>query len=303
MINRKIVCYSCCTGGYDDILQHNVINKDYDYIFFTDNKDLIQKKQIGQWRIRPLVYKKSTNVKNARWHKVNAHLLFPEYEYSLWCDANIIINNEIIYNKINEFIKNGIDFSVPLHPERKCIYEEGEEIKRRQYDSIKTVDAEMNFLKNNNYPVNNGLHETCILFRRHNAIKEMLNCWWKMIKKYSKRDQLSFDYALWKNNTIVHPLYPNGKDHRENGDFTFLYGQNHNSKQKELKCTWLVSKIIKLFYECEENKVKYRFCGIPLFSIKNNNDKQVVKILGVKFSYKKIGTHKMHINFKNYDKE
>ena len=29
---KKFVCYTCCTGGYDDILQYDVLNSGWDYI-------------------------------------------------------------------------------------------------------------------------------------------------------------------------------------------------------------------------------------------------------------------------------
>ena len=225
---KKIVCYTCCSGGYDDILQHKVINSDWDYIFYTDNQDLIQQKQVGHWQIRPLVFNKSTNVKNARWHKVNAHILFPDYEYSLWCDANIIIKNKNIQTKVAELIKNDIKISVPLHPDRNCIYDEAKIIIDRQIDTEKIVNKEMNFLKKQHYPKNNGLNETCIIFRKHHELKEAMDDWWKMILKYSKRDQLSFNYVMWNKNIIVHPLYLDKKAHRLDENFIFLYGKNHN---------------------------------------------------------------------------
>ena len=52
------------------------------------------------------------------------------------------------------------------------------------------------------YPPNNSLAVTMQLLRRHNekdCIKAMEQ-WWEEIKYGSKRDQLSFNYSLWKTN-------------------------------------------------------------------------------------------------------
>ena len=78
----KKVLYSCITGGYDNIPVHKYVAPDWDYVLFTDNENLIKLGKYEHWNIKPLVFNKLTNVKNSRWHKVNAHILFPEYDYS-----------------------------------------------------------------------------------------------------------------------------------------------------------------------------------------------------------------------------
>lgn len=108
------------------------------------------------------------NVKNARWHKVNTHILFPEYDYSLWLDSNIIVNNDNLFKVFDNLIKQKALIGVPNHTERKCIYDEAEIIKNNNIDYKNIVDSEICFLKSQNYPKNNGLCETGIMFRQHN---------------------------------------------------------------------------------------------------------------------------------------
>lgn len=260
---KKIVCYSCCTGGYDNILQHKIVNPNWDYVFFTDDKKLIKQKHVGQWQIKPLVFNKLTNVKNARWHKVNAHILFPEYDASLWLDANLIINSKNVLDKIDSYVKNNTLLAVPLHPERTCIYQEAEKIIDLKIDYPEIVNEEMNFLKDNNYPADNGLHETCIMFRQHNKIESMLELWWDMIERFSKRDQLSFDYAVWKKKLKVEPFYPNGRMHHENLDFKFSSGKKHNQDKITLSG-------FKIYRNIEKNNGcrQIYFCGIKILSYK-----------------------------------
>ena len=227
----KKVVYSCITGGYDKIPVHNYIAPDWDYVLFTDNNDLIKAGKYAHWTIKPLFFDKLTNVKNARWHKVNTHILFPEYDVSLWIDSNIIVNNNNLFKVIDNLIKNDVLVGVPNHPERKCIYDEAEIIKNNDIDYESIVDSEMYFLKKEKYPKNNGLCETGIMFRQHNKIKNTLDLWWYMIETYSKRDQLSFNYALWKTGIKHFPIYTNDSGfgcHHETDDFTFVYSKNHN---------------------------------------------------------------------------
>ena len=69
-------------------------------------------------------------------------------------------------------------------------------------DISKIVNPQINIIKGDGFPKHYGLSENNILIRNHkdsNIIKFMKQ-WWKMIKKGSKRDQLSFIYISWKYN-------------------------------------------------------------------------------------------------------
>ncbi len=226
-MNKK-VCYTCITGGYDNIPVYKYIEQDWDYVLFTDNQDLIECGRFEHWTVRPLAYSASTNVKNARWHKINAHILFPEYEYSLWMDGNISVNNANIFNKVEKLIADDILISIPLHPQRNCIFDEAEIIKKYKIDSDKVVDKQMKILRCDGYPVNNGLAETNVMFRQHNKIKHLLELWWYFVEKHSKRDQLSYNYCAWKFGIETVPLYPTPGEHRTNGDLDFRYITAHN---------------------------------------------------------------------------
>ncbi len=238
----KKVVYTCITGNYDDVPEYKYIDKTWDYFLFTDNPELLKHKKIKHWNIEPLVYKKLDNVRNARWHKINTHILFPDYNYSLWLDANISINTKNIFEKCNKYIKKDVLIAIPLHPERNCIYKEAEIIKQLNIDYPQKVNKEMRFLQKNHYPQNNGLSETCIIFRQHNKIQPMLDLWWEMIKKYSKRDQLSCNFAAWRYNIKIIPMYNQAGAHRTNKDFTFSYKSTHNqdkintNKIKKILC-------------------------------------------------------------------
>lgn len=230
---KTIVCYTCCTGGYDSFLEHTTFNNEWDYVYFTDNKDLIAQKKIGMWNIKPLAYTKSTPVKQNRWHKTHPHVLFPEYKYSLYIDSNISIQTNRVFKKINDFITQGVLIAIPRHPKRDCIYKEAIKIKKEKIDHAKIVDKEMSILRKAHYPENNGLYENNVIFRQHNEknIKKAMDQWWKMIYHYSKRDQLSLNYIMWKNKISVTPFYEPYENHHENGDFEFIIGEKHTQNK------------------------------------------------------------------------
>lgn len=37
----RSVVYTCLTGGYDSLKEHRYIDNDWDYVCFTDNKELL----------------------------------------------------------------------------------------------------------------------------------------------------------------------------------------------------------------------------------------------------------------------
>ena len=56
-----------------------------------------------------------------------------------------------------------------------------------------------NYVKEN-FPHKLGLVESNVMIRKHNKNEsiELMEKWWNEINKYSHRDQLSFNYLLWK---------------------------------------------------------------------------------------------------------
>ena len=226
------VIYTCITGGYDSVQIHYYVDKNWDYVIFTDNENLLSKKTIEHWSVRPLKYNKMDNVRNARWHKTHPHYLFPEYKYSVWIDGNVNICGPFFFKRVKELIAKCKILSIPPHPLRNCIYKEAEEVKRVRKDYPEIINAQVSRLREKGFPENVGLNETNIIFRQHNddKCKEIMNEWWRWIQKYSRRDQLSFNYSLWKSGYKMQNFCTK-KDVRYSPENFFLsHDKSHNGK-------------------------------------------------------------------------
>lgn len=146
-----------------------------------------------------------------RYYKILPHLSLPEYEYSIYIDGNIIL-----FKSPLELIQNGLkdcNMLVFNHAEttkdpRNCIYEEYQAIlalaeKRGVFkDDPAIMQAQIDFIRSKAYPADKGLIKGGVLIRRHkeaDVIKTMER-WWYFIENYSKRDQLSFNFAAWETN-------------------------------------------------------------------------------------------------------
>lgn len=209
-LSKKVV-YTAISGNCDIIpVIHDYIREGWQYVCFTDNKTLLRLGKFGHWKIMPLGFARLDSTKNARWHKTHPAELFPEFSESLWVDANINILTPYIF-ELAENADN--DLLVPKHYCRKSVYQELKAVKALSREPSANINIIGKFLRSEGMPDNFGLNETNIIFRKHTpAITKLMHEWWFMIEHYSKRDQLSFSYVLWKNSVDINSIsIPNAR--------------------------------------------------------------------------------------------
>lgn len=192
---KRFVIYSVIVAAYDNVLQPLVVDDRFDYVLFTDNSNI---NKLGVWQIHKIEYNNNDNTRIARYIKTHPEVLLPEYEASLWLDANLQIISCYIYNRFIELYENGIQLASVCHPYRDCIFDEAYNVYG--LDKEETIFEWCHYLRNVNYPQNNGLYETGVLYRRNDSQTKVIDdLWWKAICKYSRRDQLSLNFILWEN--------------------------------------------------------------------------------------------------------
>lgn len=199
-LSNKKVIYTCITGGYEKLVDPFVISPGYDYICFTDSNEIESK----IWKIRPIPEKLNdlSNVKKQRCIKINPHIFLPEYDLSVWVDGSIRLKMDI-----NEYIEKTVkdeNVYIPSHPQRTCIYEEMNACIKQRKDTEEHINPQKEKYLSEGFPKDYGLVQSNIIIRRHNepdCIK-LMETWWDEVKNGSHRDQLSFDYARWKNEDV-----------------------------------------------------------------------------------------------------
>ena len=182
----KKAIYTAVIGEYDEIRKPNKVNDDYDYILFT-NLDI----ESNFWKV---VKVEGFGAKVARKIKIRPDLYLPEYDLTVWLDANIVQNCDI--DDIVDHVES-VDMVTMQHPSRNCIYQEVEACKSLNKDSALVMDKQVARYKANGYPEDNGLIASGILVRKNNwNVKHLMKDWWYEVSTHSKRDQLSFNYCL-----------------------------------------------------------------------------------------------------------
>lgn len=201
----KSVCYTAIIGNYDYLKEPLVVSRDWDYICFTDRSDL----QSNVWKIveidNPL---NLDNIRLARSLKILGHELLREYGQILWIDGNVRIKS--LPEKFISDHQFNADIMLAWHHGRNCIYDEAIACIKNNKDDSKVIESHMQRYREQNFPTNFGLVQTGIIVRKNNN-KTWNFCknWWSELMTGSRRDQLSFDYVLWKNKDIkiqtIHP--------------------------------------------------------------------------------------------------
>jgi hypothetical protein len=191
---KKKVVYTCIFGNYDFLRDPLIVNETWDYICFTD-----QNIKSNVWIIEkiPAECLEESPLKIQRKIKLLPHRYLPEYEISIWIDGNIqmVVDPDKFVKKYGK-----MSFNTMAHPERICIYEEMEICIRMGKETREKVDILREKYQNEGLPQDNGLIQSGILIRKHleREIKLIDEMWWSLVKDYSHRDQLCFNYITWK---------------------------------------------------------------------------------------------------------
>lgn len=230
----KLVVFTSLTGHYNILPQYPAKSSECDYICFSN--DYQPGTKIGIWEIRSIPIKEKDNIRLSRYAKLLPHKVLPEYEWSIWLDANIEITESSFYDLIKSCIEKKQIWSGVQHPVFDCIYDDAKEglrVGRSHYSEIK---KQIEFLRQNNYPRHAGLFENNIILRNHNnpIIKDIDELWWKLYNTYSRRDQMSLFFIFKKYSFTPSLLFPKGSNARNSSMVTYVGHPRSYSSLKHL---------------------------------------------------------------------
>lgn len=192
---NKICAYTCITGEYDILEDISFIDDNIDYFCFTNNKNI----KSDFWKVIYIDNDGLNNVTLARKIKILGHKKLEKYDITIWLDGAINV-----LKPLSQFLNEQCDFDKYdmigfKHQFRDCIYDEMNECIRLFKETTPKIDILKKYLSSEKYPAHNGLIESTVLVRKNNdKVKKLMDLWFKMIVEFSHRDQLSFNYCLWK---------------------------------------------------------------------------------------------------------
>lgn len=194
--DQKRCVYTCLLGGYEQLLEQPVRKEDdIPFICFTDDPTLTSE----SWEIRlidpvlPLDLARSS-----RHPKICAHEYVSEFDESIYIDNSIKLIKPPTYI-FEQFLDNQPhDMACFGHSFRDTIAGEFEAIEEAGYDFPETLRAMHSDYSSLDYDFSAKPMWGGFLIRRHNVdhVKKCMNVWYSNVLRYSRRDQLSFDYAM-----------------------------------------------------------------------------------------------------------
>jgi GT2 family glycosyltransferase len=138
--------------------------------------------------------------------KTHPHLLLPDYDIAIWIDAHIMILGNI-YPMIARFVASKSAVAAVPHPGRTSIYEELGACIQRKIDDAETMREQVARYRAAGFDHSDLIETNLMMFRLPDQrARAFLDIWWREIDSYSKRDQLSVNYALQKAGIAWHRL-------------------------------------------------------------------------------------------------
>jgi hypothetical protein len=194
----RVAVYTAITGGYDVPIEPCYVPANVDFFIITD-MDISEK---SVWKKIDInsdeKIAKLDNTRKARFAKTHPHLFFKEYEYSVWIDSNFKAVGDL--TKFIKCIGPTVPFASNWHPDRNSIYTELGACIVRSKDNARLLQEQIDYYRKQGMPDDFGLIETNMIVRKHNeqVCVDLMEAWWHEILKWSKRDQLSLPYVIWK---------------------------------------------------------------------------------------------------------
>jgi hypothetical protein len=196
-VKKNVCMYTVNTGDYDDRIIP--INTSYDFLYFTDNLNFVY--QCVELNIIPFFVEKSDNPKlQQRTIKICPHLyLPPHYDIAVYLDAVIIPNMNVVDTMVNLVSNNQINLIHVKHQERNKIKDEAEKVIKTKLEHADNVNTILSLQQKDKFKDDVGLTETALLVRKYKNMIAFSEEWIKCVK-ICIRDQISFNYVLWKHN-------------------------------------------------------------------------------------------------------
>jgi len=180
----KKIIYSAITGDYDQPLMHK-IPEGWEYKLFSNNKKIPATDYVTSQHLTDVQL--ARNIKICPWD-------YFDFDVCLWIDGNTVFDaNEI--EALTDY-----EFVISRHSERDCMYEEGNAIVKFKKEKPEMINNILMRYKQEGLPEHNGMVASHAIVR-WNTEKNKNFCkeWWNELVHGTHRDQMSFNYVLWKN--------------------------------------------------------------------------------------------------------
>jgi len=199
----QTVIYTAIFGNREPLREPKFRPPGCDFVCFTD-----QPFSSVTWLVRRMKAPHIDPLRASRKIKILAHRYVPEYEQSVWIDGNLIVRgdvNELLQKYLSEaplavfrHAHGTMDPHNSLKEEVAFLIHRAAQGKSK--DDPAVIQAQLSEYERRGFPDTNGLSINMVILRKHNNpnVVAAMNLWWDEYDAWSKRDQMSFNYVMWK---------------------------------------------------------------------------------------------------------
>jgi hypothetical protein len=185
--------YTALLGQYEQLNEQPVAaSTDIEFVCFTDDPELTS----DSWDVR-LVSPRfpSDIVRSARFIKVIGPELLADYDESLWIDNTVVLRQRP--DELLDAWLHDRDIAVPSHGYRSSVLGEFDAVVAAGYDEPSRVYEQLiHYSTLGHEALREPPYWTALLARRRSSeIDRTMHLWWDHLLRYSRRDQLSFNFV------------------------------------------------------------------------------------------------------------
>ena len=194
--DQRIAVYMAVFDGYDCPQEPLFCPDNVDYFIFTDGEVPENSKWVRRsWE--EFVGPGMSGTEKNRFLKMSPHLLFPEYEYSVYVDGNIQVTADF-----TPLIMQTADYPVAMHIHKDwdCVYQEIDACIKKGKDTPEALIRQRTVLQELGVPAHWGFLEAPVIARRHHdpVCRKIMETWWNCFCIGGRRDQIALTRCLWE---------------------------------------------------------------------------------------------------------
>ncbi len=196
---RRLVVYTALVGSKEaladplrDLPADATTDLELDFVCVTDQPALVS----TTWRLLPLADRHLPPEKLSRRPKALPHEYFPDAEFSLYID------NTVSFRRLPQAADLATTrpflFKAFRHATRTNPEQEAGAVAMLGYDDVETITRQLDFIAARRPLAEvTPLTTATVLLRQHHRpeVARFGRLWWESVLAFSKRDQLSFDFA------------------------------------------------------------------------------------------------------------
>ncbi len=193
--SKPIVVYCSILGGYDDLPTFSHTDPEIVKVCFTDTPEMFASTQ--GWKIVPVESAFLDPKLMNGYLKSNSHRLFGHNTTAIWVDGNLK-DLHLTSALVDEVLTHG-PAATPAHVHRYRVRDEIEAVLAEGLESQASADRIAALLATDGFPDERPLSATMMVVRDNSdeALRNANELWQQLICSGIRRDQLTFDYALW----------------------------------------------------------------------------------------------------------